>query len=618
MNIPNAHDRTPIRVAEYVRMSSELQKYSTQNQSSAIATYAASHSMAIVRSYRDEGKSGLRLAGRPALQQLLDDVRSGGCGFELVLVLDVSRWGRFQNTDEAAYHEFVCHLAGVRVIYVAEPFSDDATPFSAVLKGLKRAMAGEYSRELSAKVYAGQARLIGLGYRQGGRAGYGLRRMRLDGNGVPQGLLDPGQLKAVTTDRVILVPGPPAEVRVVRDIFRDFIAGKTMPAIARKLNERGILNAEGNPWKNHHIRSLLRNPKYVGENVYGRTHGTLRQRRIRAPENTWVRRKASFEAIVPRHIFTAANERFLAMAKKASDKDVLAPLRRILKREGHISTRLIQAEDGALSIPALVRRFGGLRQIYALIGFVPNKSLIYADARFHLRDVRERTTRAVVDLLEGAGFGAVRDGWRVTIEGAWSVSVTVLNASMYQKFERWYPRQKSEKTDVVVFVRMSLAGTTLHDYVFWPLAVYRFLPKDVSARWFADIGAYTNEALVALASCVASQPSEWSSSTPTPDDRANTLHELGEKCRHTGSTISRALAAIDRWPGASEIPWGGSSDACVPVRVSVAMRVLRYVTLARQARAHLRNADLVCWLARHDPQALETLQQGADSLSPCE
>mgnify|MGYP006201013309 CR=1 FL=1 len=39
----------------------------------------------------------------------------------------------------------------------------------------KRAMAGEYSRELSAKVFAGQCRLIELGFRQGGPAGYGLR-----------------------------------------------------------------------------------------------------------------------------------------------------------------------------------------------------------------------------------------------------------------------------------------------------------------------------------------------------------------------------------------------------------------------------------------------------------
>jgi hypothetical protein len=48
---------------------------------------------------------------------------------------------------------------------------------NAVIKSLKRAMAGEYSRELSTKVFAGQCRLVTLGYRQGGAAGYGLRRL---------------------------------------------------------------------------------------------------------------------------------------------------------------------------------------------------------------------------------------------------------------------------------------------------------------------------------------------------------------------------------------------------------------------------------------------------------
>jgi hypothetical protein len=59
MNTPKAHPiaRSPVRVAEYVRMSSDLQKYSTQNQSAAISAYAATHSMTVIRSCRDDGKS---------------------------------------------------------------------------------------------------------------------------------------------------------------------------------------------------------------------------------------------------------------------------------------------------------------------------------------------------------------------------------------------------------------------------------------------------------------------------------------------------------------------------------------------------------------------------------
>ena len=619
MNIPNAHAvaRSPTRVAEYVRMSSDLQKYSTQNQSAAISAYATAHSMTVIRSYRDDGKSGLRLTGRPALQQLLEDVRKGDCGFEVVLVLDVSRWGRFQNTDEAAYHEFVCHMSGVRVVYVAEPFTDDGTPFSAVLKGLKRAMAGEYSRELSAKVYAGQVRLNGLGYHQGGLPGYGLRRMRLDENGRPQGLLERGQRKAVASDRVILVPGPEAELQVVRGIFRDFVAGKSMPTIARALNEKGVSNVGGGIWKNHHIRMMLINPKYVGENVYGRTRSQLHESRVRVPEAAWLRQKHSLKAIVSRRLFAAARDAFASMARKQGDEAALEPLRRILVREGRISTILIQREPGALSITALHRRFGGLRKIYDLVGFRPRKSLLYADARLHSRNVRERVVADALGILGRAGASVERDGWRVTVNGAWSLSFIVINASMYQKHERWYPRQKLEKADVLVFVRMSLAGTTLLDYVFWPLSIYGFVPKDVSSRACADVGAYTHLALESLAACACPQTPLATSFGPPPVDHAIAFHELVEKCSHSSRTISRALARTSRWPGSPEFSHRRTSFDVTDTDEGTALGVLRYIAVARQARAQLRVAGLVCWLARHDPRALEALQIGAESLPTC-
>ena len=88
-----------------------------------------------------------------------------------------------------------------------EQFVNDGSPMSTVIKSLKRYMAGEHSRVLSEKVFAGQCRLIELGYRQGGMAGYGLRRMRIDQYREPQGVLDRGQRKSLQTDRVILVPG---------------------------------------------------------------------------------------------------------------------------------------------------------------------------------------------------------------------------------------------------------------------------------------------------------------------------------------------------------------------------------------------------------------------------
>src|SRR5512134_3776203 len=160
----------PLRAAQYVRMSTDHQQYSTENQAETIREYAQRHGLLIVRSYADEGKSGLRLEGRDQLQRLIADVESGSADFQVVLVYDVSRWGRFQDADESAYYEYVCKRAGIAVLYCAEQFANDGSPVATIVKGVKRAMAGEYSRELSVKVFAGQCRLIELGFRQGGAA----------------------------------------------------------------------------------------------------------------------------------------------------------------------------------------------------------------------------------------------------------------------------------------------------------------------------------------------------------------------------------------------------------------------------------------------------------------
>ena len=65
------------RAAQYVRMSTEHQQYSPQNQSDTITKYAITHNMEIVTTYEDHGRSGLNLAGRDGLSQLLSDVEKG-------------------------------------------------------------------------------------------------------------------------------------------------------------------------------------------------------------------------------------------------------------------------------------------------------------------------------------------------------------------------------------------------------------------------------------------------------------------------------------------------------------------------------------------------------------
>jgi len=200
-------------------MSTEHQKYSTENQSDVIGRYASERGIQIVRTYEDAGRSGLNLAGRGSLQELLKDVESGKADFDSVLVYDVSRWGRFQDTDESAFYEYLCKRANIQVEYCAEQFANDGSLPSNVLKTIKRAMAGEYSRELSVKVFSGQCRLIELGFRQGGPAGFGLRRQLIDQHGTPKQILMQGEYKSLQTDRVVLIPGPEEEIQIIREIY---------------------------------------------------------------------------------------------------------------------------------------------------------------------------------------------------------------------------------------------------------------------------------------------------------------------------------------------------------------------------------------------------------------
>ena len=179
--------RDTLRAAQYVRMSTDKQRYSIQNQAAVIAAYAHAHGLEIIKTYRDEGESGLRIKNRAGLKQLIKDVSSGDAAFSHVLVYDVSRWGRFQDTDESAHYEFVCKQAGVQVAYCAEQFDNDGSMLSSIVKNLKRVMAAEYSRELSAKVHAGQSRIVKLGFRHGAPIAYGFRRELVDQKSTAEG-----------------------------------------------------------------------------------------------------------------------------------------------------------------------------------------------------------------------------------------------------------------------------------------------------------------------------------------------------------------------------------------------------------------------------------------------
>jgi len=461
------------RAAQYVRMSTEHQQYSTENQSDVIREYATRRGLEIVATFTDAGKSGLRIDGRDGLRSLIRTVENGSAAFDNILVYDVSRWGRFQDADESAYYEYICKRAGLTVHYCAEQFENDGSPVSTIVKGVKRAMAGEYSRELSTKVFKGQSRLIELGFRQGGMAGYGLRRQLIDQHGQSKQQLSIGDQKSLQTDRVILVPGPSDELQVVRLIYRLFIDDRRSETeIADELNRSGIKNAIGHDWTRGTVHEVLTNEKYIGQNVYNRVSFKLQQRRVRNPPEMWIRNDRAFEAVVdPQHFFTARGI-IQARARRLSDEELLTKLRLLLDHEGKVSGVLIDEVEGMPSSAVYRHRFGSLVRAYELIGYTPERDYAFIETNRRLRALYPEIIAEVVRSFELAGEHVERNEGTDLIRVNRSFSVSIVLA----RFERtatgsprWTIRlDHGLEPDLTVAIRMNAQNAGALDYYLLP------------------------------------------------------------------------------------------------------------------------------------------------------
>jgi DNA invertase Pin-like site-specific DNA recombinase len=462
------------RAAEYVRMSTDHQKYSTENQADAIRSYAEHHHIDIVRTYSDSGKSGLKIEGRAALKQLIDDVESGEIDFDVILVYDISRWGRFQDADESAYYEYICRRSGISVHYCAEQFDNDGSPVSTIVKGVKRAMGGEYSRELSAKVFAGQCRLIELGYRQGGMAGYGLRRMRIDQNGVPQGILQFGEHKSLQTDRVILVPGPEEEVETVRWMYRQFVDGGNVESeIAAQLNDRGVTTDLGRSWSRGTVHQVLTNEKYIGNNVYNRRSFKLKKERLENSPEMWIRADNVFEAVVDPQIFFTAQGMIRERNRRFSDEEMIERLRRLFDHHGYLSGLIIDESENMPSSGSYQRRFSSLIRAYELVGFKPDRDYRYIEINRGLRRLHGEVVTDTIATIEELGGTISRSPVTdlLTVNGEFAASIVIARCQQTPAGSlRWKIRLDTGLApDITVALRMDEANEAPLDYYLLPL-----------------------------------------------------------------------------------------------------------------------------------------------------
>jgi len=489
-----------MRAAEYVRMSTEHQQYSTENQGDKIREYAARRGIEIVATYADEGKSGLRIDGRQALQRLIKDVENGRADFQIILVYDVSRWGRFQDADESAYYEYICRRAGIQVAYCAEQFENDGSPVSTIVKGVKRAMAGEYSRELSAKVFAGQCRLIELGFRQGGSAGYGLRRTLVDVQGSVKTELARGEQKSLQTDRVILTPGPDEEVRTVNDIYHWFIEeGLVESEIAGRLNGMRLRTDLGREWTRATVHEVLSNEKYVGHNLYNRISFKLKKLRVANPPEMWIRKEGAFAGIVPLDVFYTAQGIIRARARRYTDEELIERLRSLYRNRGFLSGLVINEAEGMPSAAIYAHRFGSLVRAYQLVGFTPDRDYRYLEINRLLRRMHPDLVQQIEQQVAALGGAIERDPATdlLWVNREFTASIVLARCHETESgHHRWKVRLDSSLgPDISIAARLDGGNQALRDYYLLPrmdLGLSRISLADQNA---AELESYRFETL---------------------------------------------------------------------------------------------------------------------------
>lgn len=464
-----------IFAAEYIRVSTEHQRYSIENQKAAIAAYAFTHKIKIVQSYVDPGRSGLTIERRGALQQLIGDVQSGQANFTTILVYDVSRWGRFQDIDEGAYYEFLCKKAGVPIRYCAEQFENNGTLIAQIVKGLKRAMAGEYSRELSVKVSEGHKRGALHGRHQGGMPAYGFRRLLVDDFGNPRGILTTGERKHFQTDHVVLTPGLPSEKKTIRRIYNLFVTSR-MPrkCIARLLNKEGLSNAAGNSWTDNDVLRILTNEKYIGNLVYARTSKKLQGPTAKNSPASWIRLNGILPCTVPPARFAAVQRILSNPWWSFTDNQLLDHLTAILCKNGYLTADMITKSKFTPAVITYRERFGNLTSAYRLIGYKQTHGYYQCKPEL-LRPLHRTLIGQLVSTIECRGGVVKFDEKSQTLElnGTLTIAVVIIPYSK-PKTDLWgwtlrlyhFPR-----CDLILAGRIDKTNTHILDYYLLPRSV---------------------------------------------------------------------------------------------------------------------------------------------------
>ncbi len=462
----------PLHAVAYLRKSTrEMQENSIYNQQLAIDKFAQHHNIKIVKYFIDDGISGLTMQKRDAFKELINDYVVGGKDhFSIILVLDVTRWGRFQDIDESAHLEFLCRKHGKEIIYVTEEFKNDNSIMDSLIKALKRAMAAEYSKNLSDKVLAGSLTIAKQGFRVGAPAPYGYERMRLDQQRNPVGILRDGERKAIANERVTLVPGSPEETETIRHIFSAFTErGLREGKIAVELNERKVPSPGGGEWSENTIRVLLRDETYTGTLRYNRTSSRLHGPTKKNPRDRWVLVPQAFEAIVSPDTFVQAQQIFQERHPVWNDQDIILRLQELFQKHGKLTGLIIESTPEMPSTTILKKRFGSLFNAYKLVGYVPPYDIRFFELKDMVKSIEEKLWQDVLAALNEMGLTVVDHGTHLCLNEQLNIQLMASSIRNNNGKKRWaYRFDHQVDIDLTLAVRLADDEGNILDFYCFP------------------------------------------------------------------------------------------------------------------------------------------------------
>jgi site-specific DNA recombinase len=271
-----------ITAVGYVRMSTDKQETSPEQQKQEIQAYAAKHGYTVLKWYADLGISGDKTEKRLQFQQMIADAEAGR--FKAILCWDQDRFGRFDSL-ESGYWIHPLRKQGVQLITCTDGPVDWNTFAGRMLYGMKQEGKHQYLVDLSNNVTRRMWQLAQQGKWVCGALPVGYR------------LDEEGKIQL----------GPAEDVEMIRFLFEQYVAGGTTRQLTKMLAEKGYVSSKGKPWSVTGVTALLKKPIYAGHYTYGRHQYSKYQPRTKPgkyrAEDEWVLKPNNHPAIVSQELF---------------------------------------------------------------------------------------------------------------------------------------------------------------------------------------------------------------------------------------------------------------------------------------------------------------------------